>query len=78
MLKKIWVAGADGFIASQLTETLVRAGSDVKAFVLYNSFISLGWLDQSKPYERCPRTLLSITESLAQRLMNLPCSAGLV
>jgi NAD dependent epimerase/dehydratase len=29
-----------------LTEALVRAGYDVRAFVLYNSFNSLGWLDQ--------------------------------
>jgi len=31
-----------------LTEALVRAGYDVKAFVLYNSFNSWGWLDQCK------------------------------
>lgn len=42
---KILVTGADGFIGSHLTETLVRAGHDVKAFVLYNSFNSWGWLD---------------------------------
>ncbi len=44
-LKKILVTGADGFIGSHLTEALVRAGCDVKAFVLYNSFNSWGWLD---------------------------------
>jgi NAD dependent epimerase/dehydratase len=43
---KILVTGADGFIGSHLTETLVRAGHEVKAFVLYNSFNSWGWLDQ--------------------------------
>ncbi len=42
---KILVTGADGFIGSHLTEALVRAGHDVKAFVLYNSFNSWGWLD---------------------------------
>jgi NAD dependent epimerase/dehydratase len=42
---KILVTGADGFIGSHLTETLVRAGHEVKAFVLYNSFNSSGWLD---------------------------------
>lgn len=42
---KILVTGADGFIGSHLTETLVRAGHEVKAFVLYNSFNSWGWLD---------------------------------
>jgi dTDP-glucose 4,6-dehydratase len=43
---KILVTGADGFIGSHLTEVLVRRGYDVKAFVLYNSFNSWGWLDQ--------------------------------
>lgn len=43
---KILVTGADGFIGSHLTEALVKAGHDVTAFVLYNSFNSWGWLDQ--------------------------------
>ncbi len=47
--KKILVTGADGFIGSHLTEHLVRAGCDVRAFVLYNSFNSWGWLDESEP-----------------------------
>jgi NAD dependent epimerase/dehydratase len=42
---RILVTGADGFIGSHLTEALVRAGHDVRAFVLYNSFNSWGWLD---------------------------------
>ncbi|MDC1036191.1 NAD-dependent 4,6-dehydratase LegB [Alphaproteobacteria bacterium] len=46
LTKKILVTGADGFIGSHLTEALVRAGYDVKAFVLYNSFNSWGWLDK--------------------------------
>jgi NAD dependent epimerase/dehydratase len=45
MKKKILVTGADGFIGSHLTEALVHAGYDVRAFVLYNSFNSWGWLD---------------------------------
>ncbi|MBM9501941.1 SDR family oxidoreductase [Leptospira sp. 201903071] len=45
-MKKILVTGADGFIGSHLTESLVRSGFDVKAFVFYNSFNSWGWLDQ--------------------------------
>lgn len=44
--KKILVTGADGFIGSHLVESLVRAGHDVRAFVLYNSFNSWGWLDE--------------------------------
>ncbi len=43
--KKILVTGADGFIGSHLVEELVRRGHDVRAFVLYNSFNSWGWLD---------------------------------
>ena len=45
----ILVTGADGFIGSHLTEALVRAGYDLKAFVLYNSFNSWGWLDHCSP-----------------------------
>ena len=46
---RILVTGADGFIGSHLTEALVRAGHDVRAFVLYNSFGSWGWLDRCAP-----------------------------
>ncbi len=42
---RILITGADGFIGSHLTEALVLAGYDVRAFVLYNSFNSWGWLD---------------------------------
>jgi NAD dependent epimerase/dehydratase len=45
--KKLLVTGADGFIGSHLTEELVRQGYNVRAFVLYNSFNSWGWLDHS-------------------------------
>ena len=45
-VSKILITGADGFIGSHLTETLVRQGHTVRAFVLYNSFNSWGWLDQ--------------------------------
>lgn len=45
--KKILITGADGFIGSHLTEHLVRQGYGVRAFVLYNSFNSWGWLDSS-------------------------------
>ncbi|MCM1326540.1 MAG: NAD-dependent 4,6-dehydratase LegB [Bacteroidales bacterium] len=44
-MEKILVTGADGFIGSHLTEELVKKGYRVKAFVLYNSFNTWGWLD---------------------------------
>lgn len=42
---KVLVTGADGFIGSHLTEELVKKGYEVKAFALYNSFNTWGWLD---------------------------------
>jgi len=48
-MKKVLVTGADGFIGSHLTEALVKRGYNVRAFVLYNSFNSWGWLDYSDP-----------------------------
>jgi dTDP-glucose 4,6-dehydratase len=44
-MNKVLVTGADGFIGSHLVEALVHQGYNVKAFVLYNSFSSWGWLD---------------------------------
>lgn len=41
------MTGSDGFIGSHLVEALVRQGCQVKAFVLYNSFNSRGWLEHS-------------------------------
>ena len=46
---KVLITGADGFIGSHLTEALVEAGFETKAFVLYNSFGSWGWLDHIPP-----------------------------
>jgi NAD dependent epimerase/dehydratase len=43
--ERILVTGADGFIGSHLTETLIQEGYKVRAFVNYNSFGSNGWLD---------------------------------
>ena len=43
-MKKVLVTGADGFIGSHLTETLVKKGYQVRAFVFYNSFGTWGWL----------------------------------
>lgn len=46
---KTLVTGADGFIGSHLVEALVQAGHQVRAFVMYNSFSSWGWLDHIAP-----------------------------
>ena len=43
--KVVLVTGADGFIGSHLTESLVRLGYTVRALTYYNSFNSWGWLD---------------------------------
>lgn len=45
MDKKFLVTGAAGFIGSHLTESLLAAGHEVRAFVRYNSTNSWGWLD---------------------------------
>ncbi len=45
MAKKVLITGADGFIGSHLTERVLEAGYDVRAFVYYNSFNNWGWLD---------------------------------
>ena len=49
MAHTVMVTGADGFIGSHLTEELVRKGEKVKAFCLYNSFGTWGWLDTLPP-----------------------------
>ncbi|MBM3349147.1 MAG: NAD-dependent epimerase/dehydratase family protein, partial [Betaproteobacteria bacterium] len=45
-MSRVLITGSEGFIGSHLTEALVRAGHEVRAFVLYNSSSSLGWLDR--------------------------------
>ena len=48
--RRVLVTGADGFIGSHVVERLVAAGADVRAFCLYNSNGSLGWLDESPEF----------------------------
>jgi len=43
--KKVLITGADGFIGSHLTQSLTSRGAQVKAFVMYNSFNTWGWID---------------------------------
>lgn len=47
-MKKAAVTGADGFIGSHLTETLLEKGYHVRALAQYNSFNNWGWLEQVK------------------------------
>lgn len=46
---RILITGADGFIGSHLTESLLEKGFSVKALVQYNSFNHWGWLDDISP-----------------------------
>jgi UDP-glucose 4-epimerase len=47
--RRVLVTGADGFIGSHLAERLVQEGARVRAFCLYNSQGSTGWLDEADP-----------------------------
>ena len=43
-MKKVLVTGADGFIGSHMVEQLLKAGFQVRALCMYNSFNSSGWI----------------------------------
>ena len=45
---KIFIAGAEDFCGSHLTEHLINSGFKVAALIQYNSFHSYGWLDELK------------------------------
>ncbi len=43
--KNVLVTGSEGFIGSHLVEELLKYDINLRAFVLYNSFNTWGWLD---------------------------------
>jgi UDP-glucose 4-epimerase len=49
--RTVLVTGSDGFIGSHVVETVLAEGARVRAFCLYNSFGSAGWLDESQPFQ---------------------------
>jgi UDP-glucose 4-epimerase len=53
--KTVLVTGSDGFIGSNVVERLVADGARVKAFCLYNSNGSTGWLDESDAFKAAVR-----------------------
>jgi len=50
--RNVLVTGAGGFIGSHLTETLVKAGASVRAFVRYSSRGDLGFIGSFSPEVR--------------------------
>jgi UDP-glucose 4-epimerase len=54
--KTVVVTGSDGFIGSHVVETMLGYGAQVRAFCLYNSFGSHGWLDDSDVFKAALRT----------------------
>lgn len=53
--KTVLVTGSDGFIGSHVVERVLAHGGKVRAFCLYNSFGSLGWLDESEEFQAAVR-----------------------
>lgn len=45
--RRVLVTGSDGFIGSHLVERLLDLGAEVRAFVYYNSWNSIGWLNDT-------------------------------
>jgi NAD dependent epimerase/dehydratase len=64
---KVLVTGADGFIGSHVVEELLTRGVEVRAFVMYNSFNSWGWLD------RIPAVFRSDIEVVAGDIRDRDC-----
>ena len=48
--RTVLVTGSDGFIGSHVVERVLAAGGRVRAFCLYTSHGTLGWLDESDAF----------------------------
>ncbi|MEW1955047.1 SDR family NAD(P)-dependent oxidoreductase [Terrabacter sp. NPDC080008] len=53
--RTVLVTGSDGFIGSHVVERLVADGAQVRAFCLYNSNGSTGWLEESETFRAAVR-----------------------
>ena len=53
--KTVLVTGSDGFIGSHVVERLLADGAGVRAFCLYNSNGSTGWLEESDTFRAAVR-----------------------
>jgi len=68
----VLVTGADGFIGSHLVERLVAEEANVRAFCLYNSQGSWGWLDDASPTIR-DRVEVCLGDIRDARLVDTAC-----
>ena len=53
--RTLLVTGSDGFIGSHVVEAALDAGATVRAFCIYNSRGSAGWLDESETFQNAVR-----------------------
>ncbi len=74
--KKILITGADGFIGSHLVEYLLAKNYNIKAFTLYNSFGTNGWLDTIKGLD-CEIVRSDVRDSFAVKKAMQDCDAVL-
>lgn len=59
----VLVTGAEGFIGSHVVEALLADGHSVRALVQYNSFGSLGWLEELSDLSRVDIILGDVRDS---------------
>jgi len=71
----VLVTGADGFIGSHLVESLIYRGFNVRAFCMYNSAGSWGWLDRlnSTQKQKLDVVLGDIRDPLSVKTAMMDC-----